>query len=86
MPARCPAGPGPAARSAPTPRGVPAPGGVPAPAADRSGPPQGAVYDVDYYGDREHDRFAVEDVVLHKAGEEDAFPPGERARLDSLTG
>lgn len=47
---------------------------------------QGTVYDVDYYVDREDDRFAVEDVVMHKAGEVDVLPPGERARLDSLPG
>lgn len=45
--------------------------------------PDGTVHDLDYYVDRDAGSWRVEDVVLHKVGEEEVLSGAERARLDA---
>lgn len=46
----------------------------------------GEVYDVDYYVDREGDAYRVEEVVLHKAGDETVISEQQRAELETRAG
>ncbi len=45
----------------------------------------GTIYDVDYYVDREDGRLRVQELVVHKVGEEDVIPDSTRARLEEAS-
>lgn len=57
------------------------PGGRYAACVDFHGP-DGEVWDLDYYVDDETGEFEIEDVVIHKVGDETVLPDGARRNLD----
>lgn len=57
------------------------PGGRYAACVDFEGP-AGQVWDLDYYVDDESGGFEIEDVVIHRVGDETVLPEGARRNLD----